>query len=227
MMNLPLLWWAADQPGHADAFAVAHRHARASREFLRPDGSSYHLLTYDPDSGEVLERGTFQGAGDASCWSRGQAWAIAGQAIAYAVTGDTELLGAAQDAAAHFWAQLPADGVPPWDFGDTSPGAPPDSSAAAIAALGALVLADVHPDGAMRDAHRARATSLLRRLDATCLNHAPDVDGILLRSVYSLPHGLGVDGATGWGDFYYGLALAIGTGRISTAALFGLRPPSA
>jgi unsaturated chondroitin disaccharide hydrolase len=223
MMNLPLLWWAADRHGDADAGAVARQHASRSRAFLRPDGSTYHLLGYDPESGALVRRGTFQGAGDASCWSRGQAWAIAGQAIAHGVTGDADLLVAAERAAAWFWARLPADGVPPWDFGAGAE-APRDASAAAIAALGALVLAEVHPDAAARDAHRARATALLARLDASCVNRSPGTDGILLRSAYSVPHGLGVDGATGWGDFYYGLALAIATGRASASALFGLQP---
>jgi unsaturated chondroitin disaccharide hydrolase len=223
LMNLPLLWWAAERGLDGQAQAIAHRHAAGSRAFLRPDASTYHLLTYDSESGAVLERGTFQGAGDTSCWSRGQAWCIAGQAIAYGTTGDSALLDAADRAAEHFWSHLPADEIPPWDFGDVSAAPPADASAGAIAALGALVLADVHPDASARDRYDERATDMLRRLDATCLNRSATTDGILLRSAYSIPHALGVDGACAWGDFYYGLALAIGTVRVSTADLFGVR----
>jgi unsaturated chondroitin disaccharide hydrolase len=222
MMNLPLLWWAARHGARPDAYEIAHRHARGACEFVRDDGSTYHLLKYDPASGEVLERGTFQGAGTDSCWSRGQAWAVSGMAIAYGVTGDDELLATAERTAAHFWSRLPAGEPPPWDFADGSPAAPPDASAAAIAALGALVLAEVHPDAGARRRHRDAGAALLLELDASSVNRSPDVDGVLLRSVYSLPHGLGVDGATGWGDFYYGLALAIGTGRASACDLLGL-----
>jgi unsaturated chondroitin disaccharide hydrolase len=225
MMNLPLLWWAGDvRPGGRD-HAVAHRHASGSREFVRADASTYHLIGYDPATGAVQQRGTFQGAAESSCWSRGQAWAIAGQAIAYGRTGDPELLDLAERTADYFWAHLPPGDVPPWDFSDSSPGAPPDASAGAIAALGALVLAEVHPERAARELHRARGSRMLLSLDATCLNHDPGVEGILQRSVYSLPHGLGVDGATAWGDFYYGLCLAIAAGRLSAAELFGVSAP--
>jgi hypothetical protein len=49
---------------------------------------------------------------------------------------------------------------------------------------------------------------LLVRLDCACVNKSSEVDGILLRSCYSRPHGLGLNGAVAWGDFYYGLAIA-------------------
>lgn len=226
MMNLSLLWWAAERDGDAGnrAYEVARKHAkRSAREFLRPDGSTYHLLQFDPDTGDVVSRGTFQGAGDDSCWSRGQAWAIAGFAIAYGVTGDEEILEACERSAASFWAQLPEHGVPPWDFADRSADATADASAGAAAALGALVLAEVHPQREARAGYDKRGRALLAKLDATCVNRSDDEDGILLRSVYSKPHGLGVDGASGWGDFYYGLALAIATGRIDAREVLGLR----
>lgn len=227
MMNLPLLWWAAERDGQADRYyEIARNHARRSaREFLRPDGSTYHLLQFDPNTGEVVSRGTFQGAGDDSCWSRGQAWAISGFAIAYGVTGDEEILQACERSTEYFWAHLPEDGVPPWDFADRSKDVTADASAGAAAALGALVLAEVHPQRDARDGYGERGRALLAKLDAACVNRTEDEDGILLRSVYSKPHRLGVDGASGWGDFYYALALAIATGRIDARAILGLRDP--
>lgn len=226
MMNLPLLWWAARSFAEPQLFAVARRHALTSaRVFLREDDSTYHLVRFDPLSGGLLWRGTFQGAGGDSCWSRGQAWGVCGFAWAFAATGEPELLEAAERCARYFWRHLPEDGVPPWDFADRSPDATRDASAGAIAALGALLLAEVHPDAGVRHEYRGRALALLAQLSETCVNRDPDVDGVLLHSCYSKPHGLGVDGAMGWGDFYTGLALALAVGALSPGAL-GCGPPA-
>jgi unsaturated chondroitin disaccharide hydrolase len=208
MMNLPLLWWAAPaDPALAEA---ARLHARTSaRVFFRPDGSTYHLLHFDPTSGALLERGTFQGAGRDSCWSRGQAWAVAGFAWAHLATGEPELREAAERALDYFLDHLPSDGIPPWDFSDDAQTATPDASAAAVAALGAHLLE-----------RQATAADLLARLAERCLNREPELDGILLHSSYSKPHGLGIDGATAWGDFYFGLALALAAGALDRDALF-------
>jgi unsaturated chondroitin disaccharide hydrolase len=206
MMNLPLLWWAARHAGQGRAFEVARAHAATTRRhFFRADGSTYHLLRYDPTTGAPERKTTFQGHGDESCWARGQSWAIAGFAIAYRETGDREDLAAAEAAAAHFLRRLPADGVPYWDFDDpTIPEAPRDSSAGAIAAHGLLELAAAHPDAAARERHRAAAARLLGALEARCENADPDAaDGLLLHGCYSRPHGEGVDGALIWGDYFY------------------------
>lgn len=209
MMNLPLLWWASGS-GTPWLEEAARVHARTSaRLFFRPDGSTYHLLRFDRDTGAVQERGTFQGAAPDSCWSRGQAWAAAGFGWAHAATGESEFEAAAHRALTYFLDRLPSDGVPPWDFSDAGPGAARDSSAAAVAALGALLLGS-------RDA----AEDLLVRLSERCLNQDSHRDGILLHSCYSKPHGLGLDGATGWGDFYFGLALALAADALDPAAVF-------
>jgi unsaturated chondroitin disaccharide hydrolase len=193
MMNLPLLWWGRE----GDLRAAAHAHARtAARVFLRPDGSTYHRVRFDPQTGEVLERGTFQGLGPESCWSRGQAWAIAGFALAWRETADPELHVAAQRVADHFLTRLGHRPVPPWDFGDPDPAAPLDSSAAVIAACGLLDLG--------REAE-ARAV-LTGALDA-CLNRGATEgdggpDGLLLHACYSRPHDDAVDAAVIWGDYF-------------------------
>lgn len=217
LMNLPLLWWAAVRGEDPVLYDVARRHARTSaRLYLRPDASTCHLLHLDPISGAMLDRGTFQGQDDNSCWSRGQAWAVCGLAWAYAACGEFELLEAAERAAAYFFDHLPDDGIPPWDFTSTSP--IPDASASAAAALGCLLLAHAHRDGVIADSYAETARMLLADL-TSCINSDDRVDGILLHSTYSLPHQRGVDGATGFGDFYVGLALACAVGAIPTTTL--------
>ena len=54
MMNLELLFWAARESGDASFFDIAVSHADKTLEHhFRPDGSSYHVLEYDPLTGEV------------------------------------------------------------------------------------------------------------------------------------------------------------------------------
>jgi len=187
MMNLPLLWWSGD----AALREVARAHAlTASRTYFRPDGSTYHRLRFDPDTGTVLDRGTFQGMSAGSCWSRGQAWAIAGFGRAWRETCDSALWAAANRAADYFLTRLGERAVPPWDFADTDPRAPLDSSAAVIAAHG---LMDLERYG---EARRLLSSAL-----ATCLNVGDD-DGLLLHACYSRPHNEGVDSAVIWGDYF-------------------------
>lgn len=210
MMNLPLLWWAAASIPDHPMGSVAMTHARTSaRLFFRPDGSTYHLLTFDPLSGSVLKRGTFQGSSDESCWSRGQAWAVAGFAWAYAASGDAEFLAASERAANFFLDHLPSDGLAPWDFTVVDRDDPTDASASAIAALGLLILEAAHPDQTVAERWGNLGRELLVRLDSACVNKTSEVDGILLKSCYSRPHGLGLHGAVAWGDFFYGLAIAL------------------
>lgn len=224
MMNLPLLWWAG-RNGDPILFDIARLHARTSaRLFIREDGSTYHLIRFDPVSGAVLHRGTYQGASDDSCWSRGQAWGVSGFAWAYAATGEHELLAAATRTAAYFWDHLPPDGVPPWDFSDESPDAERDASASAVAALGALILGRTHPEERERRRHWTQGVELLGRL-AACVNDTEGTEGILVRSCYSKPHGLGLACATAWGDFFFGLALVLAVNAVPLGSVLGFEGP--
>jgi len=215
MMNLPLLWWAHQATGEARFLDVARNHARTSARLLvRPDGSTVHLMRLDPVTGAFLRESTVQGAAPHSAWSRGQAWAVTGMAWSYAVTGEAEMLATSERAAKFFEAHAPAGELPPWDLVDlTEPET--DASAAAVLALGYQILAAYHPDGGARRSYAARAEEMLDLLADLALNRDPDRDGILLSSNYSVPHRRGVGGATAWGDFYFGLALALSEGVLS------------
>jgi 2-keto-4-pentenoate hydratase/2-oxohepta-3-ene-1,7-dioic acid hydratase in catechol pathway len=215
MMNLPLLWWAARATGDDEFRRRAMTHATSSAaNFFRPDGSTYHLIRYDPDTGTVVAKGTFQGASDDSCWSRGQAWAIAGFAWSYAETGVEEFRAAALRAWDYFAPRIPADGVVPYDFGASDDNTE-DASASAVAALGALILADTSEEPQQERVLREAATSILRRLHENAVRHDNVGEGILLRSCYSKPHGQGLSGALPYGDYYYGLAVALATGKLA------------
>ena len=199
LMNLPLLVWAVQQGADKQLLDVVRRHAATSlRYLLRADGSVFHMFRFDPANGAPAGGDTYQGLGPESSWARGQAWAITGLAILAKMTGETSYRDASERVADYFRGQLPADGVPPWDFKAEGVDQPKDSSAAAIASYGYQKLYEV--TGERR--HLATASTLLKALSQTCANRTDD-GGLLLHATADLPHGLGIDESTMYGDYYY------------------------
>jgi unsaturated chondroitin disaccharide hydrolase len=75
MMNLELLFLAAQNGGDPNWYNMAVSHALKTRQnHVRADGSTYHVVDYNTD-GTVFSKFTVQGAGTETTWSRGQAWA--------------------------------------------------------------------------------------------------------------------------------------------------------
>src|SRR5690554_1766801 len=74
MMNLELLFWAAKVTGDQELYNIAVNHANTTmKNHFRPDNSSYHVVEYDPSTGDILKKRTHQGYADQSAWARGQA----------------------------------------------------------------------------------------------------------------------------------------------------------
>lgn len=138
--NLQLDWWALKETGDATFAEGARQHLETTRrDFIRPDGSTVEFIEYDPATGKPLREFTLLGAHDQSCWSRGQAWAVAGYLKAWEELGDPGYLELARELF-NYWKRNSSDTlVPPWDFMDpelqTNPEAVPlDTSAATIVA---------------------------------------------------------------------------------------------
>lgn len=210
-MNLSLLFWAAKTGGDPRFAHIAAAHAdTVVRSFIREDGSTNHIVVFDPETGECKE--TLGGQGDApdSGWSRGAAWALYGMANAGRYTGNAGYLRAAQRVAHYFIAHLPEDGVPHWDFRPESPAEdePRDSSAGACAASGLLELAELLPEKAGR-AYREAAERLLLALDRRCgtwddAGH----EAILRHGTGNKPAGENVDVSLIYGDYFFVEAIA-------------------
>ena len=84
LMNLPLLYWGSRESGNDSWKRLAMAHAdTALKEILRPDGSSNHIVKYDTETGEIVEKPGGQGYGEGSSWTRGLAWAIYGMSLSY------------------------------------------------------------------------------------------------------------------------------------------------
>jgi unsaturated chondroitin disaccharide hydrolase len=117
MMNLPLLYYVSELEKDPRFANVARAHAdMALREFQRPDGSVYHIVTFDPVTGKRTGQQTGQGYSETSSWSRGTGWAIYGFALSAKYTGEKKYLNAAVRSARFFMDHLPADGVPRADL---------------------------------------------------------------------------------------------------------------
>ncbi len=203
LMNLELLTWASNHGGDPSFKDKAISHARKTlANHVRPDGSTYQVVMYDPNNGHVLWRGTRQGAGDDTTWSRGQAWAIYGFTMMYRETQLPEFLDGARKTADYWIANLPADSVPNWDF--SHPGEQRDSSAAAIAASGLLELAHLETDSTRALAYHTSALATLDSLSGpNYLAQGTSSQAILLHAVTSKPSNSEVDVGLSYGDYYY------------------------
>lgn len=136
--NLLLDWWAFRRTGDKAFIDGARQHlATTQRDFIRADGSTVEFIEYDPLTGLPLREFTLLGAHDHSCWSRGQAWAVAGYLRAWEELGDARYLDIARHLLGYWMRNSAPDLIPPWDFMDparqSSPAdVPLDTSAAAI-----------------------------------------------------------------------------------------------
>ncbi|GLX66636.1 glycoside hydrolase family 88 protein [Paenibacillus glycanilyticus] len=208
MMNLPLLYWASKQTGDPRFKQIAEAHAEtAVKHFIREDGSAYHVVCFDPVTGERVGALGGQGYSEQSAWARGTAWAIYGSVLSYQHTGRQLFLEAAERAAGFFMTHLPEDRVPYWDFRLPSlESAPKDSSAAAIAASGLLNIAAAS-EGEKAILYKEHALSILRSL--TDNYRADDMDeAILLAGTGNLPGTQNINKPLIYGDYYYMEALA-------------------
>jgi len=138
MMNLELLFEASKFSGDPKYKKVAIQHANTTlKNHFRKDGSTYHVVVYDTITGVAKNKITFQGFKDDSSWARGQSWAVYGYTMCYRYTKDPAYLKQAEATAKYFinHKNMPADGIPYWDFNHTDiPNSPRDVSAAAVVA---------------------------------------------------------------------------------------------
>ena len=205
LMSVELLWWAADNGGSPALRRMARQHTlTAARDFVRPDGSTYHLVSYDAKTGAVLARETRQGYSNDSTWARGQAWAIHGFTAGYRETRDPILLATARKVGDRYLADLPADNVPYWDFKAPGiPNEPRDSSAAAVAASGLLDLATLDPLPENRVRYEAAARAILDSLATPAYRSSGGNPAILLHGTMNWYSPATRDVGLSFGDYFY------------------------
>jgi unsaturated chondroitin disaccharide hydrolase len=208
MMNLELLFWATRVSGDSSFYKIAVTHANTTmKNHFRSDYSSYHVINYDPETGEVKQKKTAQGAADESAWARGQAWGLYGFTVMYRETKDKKYL----DQATHIadfilhHPNLPADKIPYWDF--NAPGIPNalrDASAAAIISSALLELSS-YVNETQKAEYISVAETILKNLSNAPYKANGGTNGgfILQHCVGHMPNKTEVDVPLTYADYYF------------------------
>ena len=165
MMNMELLLKAAELGGSDSLKNVALAHARTTmKNHFREDKSCFHLVDYNPETGEVVGKQTVQGLADDSAWARGQAWGLYGFTMVYRFCKEQDILDHAIAIAEYLLPRLPEDGVPFWDYDSAEiPNDVRDASAAAIMASSLIELSQ-YVDEEKAERYLATVEKMLRTL---------------------------------------------------------------
>lgn len=207
MMNLELLEFAGKQ-FHCDSLLrIADIHAETTlRNHFRPDATSWHMLDYNPETGEVLRKVTVQGYSDDSAWARGQAWALYGYTMMFRESGKAEFLEQAEKIARMLLSRLPGDGIPWWDFNDPEiPFTYRDASAGAIMCSAFIELSTLTRDKELGKSCLVMAERQIRTLAGPEYLAEPGTNGnfLLKHSVGNLPGGSEIDVPLTYADYYF------------------------
>lgn len=212
MMNLEMLFKMADATGDSSFRDIAVSHADVTlKNHFRDNPSSFHVVDYDPGTGDVRMKVTAQGFADDSYWSRGQGWGLYGYTMCYRFTSDPRYLEHAK-AIADWWLSLPnmpSDRIPYWDMKAPgtevadNPEVARDASAAALIASALYELAEyVDSDRAIR--YRSEADTILANLTASYTLSPEEGHGFILgHSTGHHPAGSEVDVPLTYADYYY------------------------
>lgn len=227
MMNLELFFKVSEMTGDPVYKEIAMSHAdKTLANHYREDFSTYHVVDYDDETGEIRRKCTAQGIADESRWARGQAWSIYGFTVAYRFTGEERYLQRAKDVANYLLVEednMPEDLVPYWDYdvkefgkemGEdylAKYGEIRDVSSAAIVASALYELHWMTKD----DFYKQKADKMIESLSTPAYRAKVGENGgfILMHSVGSIPHGGNIDVPLNYADYYF-LEALIRKGRI-------------
>ncbi len=205
MMNLELLFKVSELTdlSHYKNAAIIHANTTLKNHF-RADNSSYHVVDYNPETGEVRSKQTAQGFAHESSWARGQAWGLYGFVVCYRYTKNLEYLQQAEKIARYILnnKSIPKDGIPYWDYNAANiPNEPRDVSAAAITVSALIELNkyaknQVYEDAIDKIINTLSSSNYTAKLGE---NH----NFILKHSVGSIPHNNEIDVPLNYADYYY------------------------
>ena len=205
MMNLEIMFEATRLTGDSTFYDIAVSHANTTMaHHFRPDFSCYHVVDYDPATGDVRHRQTAQGYADESSWARGQAWALYGYTMCYRYTGDPNYIYQAIKVCDMIFntPSMPDDFVPYWDYNAPNiPSEPRDASAAACTASALYELSTYLPGRGYKEL----ADKVVASLSSPAYRAATGENNhfLLMHSVGSIPHGHEIDVPINYADYYY------------------------
>jgi unsaturated chondroitin disaccharide hydrolase len=206
MMNLEILFWATKETSDSTFLKIAVAHANTTmKNHFREDFSTWHVLSYDSTTGQVLKRNTAQGYSDESCWARGESWGLYGFTMCYRETKDPRYLEWAEGMAKYILTNknLPEDMIPYWDY--NAPNIPDevrDVSAAAIMAS-ALYELNFFVKNSEID-YKMAADRILNSLSSQkYLNEKGNNDFILKHATGNKPANSEIDVPIIYADYYF------------------------
>lgn len=208
LMNLELLLLAYKLTGDTNFYNIAVTHANTTlKNHFRSDNSSYHVVEYDPQTGDIIKKRTAQGAADESAWARGQAWGLYGYTMLYRETKNVNYLNQAQKIASFILTHpnLPEDKVPYWDFNARGiPNTIRDASAGAIIAS-ALIELSKYSKQTLSATYSAAAQQILQTLGSPEYTAVNGTEGgfVLKHSVANKNRETDVDVPLIYADYYY------------------------
>ncbi len=207
MMNIPMLYWAAQEHKDDRYKQMAMNHAdKIIETHIREDGTSHHIVEVDPENGEVFKAFGGQGYELGSSWTRGQAWALYGFILSYIHTGDERYLMVAKRVANSFIAcAAQNDWMVPADFRQPEQPKLYDTTAAACAACGLIEIAKTCTEYDVKNYLNA-AIELLKTIDAKATDYTTDNDNLLNfgSEAYRADKGArGINTAIIYGDYFY------------------------
>jgi unsaturated chondroitin disaccharide hydrolase len=210
MMNVGIIYYAAQQSGDAEVLRKVNTHVLQTRRYMvRGDGSTTHEGIFDLNTGVFLRQTTQQGWRDDSSWARGQAWALYGFGTCYAFTRDERLLEVAQATADFFIERTGGAFIPPNDWEEPNPSVPYESSAGSITASGLLQLSQLVSDPSDAKRYADYAFKMIEKLCSSEFLATKEEawEGVLKHGSYHEMKKLGVDESVMWGEYFFAEAL--------------------
>ena len=208
MMNLEMLCFTSYRTGDPIFLEIARKHADTTiKNHFRDDYSTWHVVSYDPETGAPHARNTHQGFSDESAWARGQAWGLYGYVMMYRETKDPSYLNQARNIASFLinHPNMPEDMVPYWDF--DAPDIPDDvrdASAAAIMASALLELSELDKSRDSKIWYKAAVKQLVSLSSEQYQAPYGSNGGFILKHCTGFkPSGSEVDVPLSYADYYY------------------------
>ncbi|MGE3905660.1 MAG: hypothetical protein AB7F36_06885, partial [Reyranellaceae bacterium] len=180
---------------------------------------------FDVDTGQLTRRYTHKGYSPESTWGRAQAWSMLGYALAALWQPEQPVFLRTAQRIADWWiANVPADGISYWDFGDPRiPNTWRDTSAPAMVSAALLKIAGLTADPALAAKYRNAAERGVRTMVSEWLTPLGPGEnrpgGMLIGACYHPTIGHAVDCEAVWPDYYLFEALDVLTGRLGEAEI--------
>lgn len=212
MMNLELLCEATRLSGDSSFYKIAVSHADTTMKYhFRPNGSTCHVVDYDPNRIQFPKQQTHQGYSDSSSWARGQAWALYGYTMMFRETHKSEYLKQAIKTAEFIVnnPHLPTDKIPYWDFDAPNiPHAFRDASAGAVI-CSTLIELSTFTDKNLSRKYLKIAKKQIDTLSSSKYLARTNTNGnfILRHSVGHFPNNSEIDVPLTYADYYFVEAL--------------------